>query len=147
MSRANAEQAITTWLESVSSLPDSAIAMELPELANFIADDTGPRGFCQVTGLGGPVQNDLPIRQSVAQLDFYAGTKAKKPAWSRAAALADEVFTGTQVFTPVSLTVTSWAGVDDVVVMQATPTSEPSRVRNDPQNLARFTMDVVLTWR
>ena len=100
-----------------------------------------------MTSLGGIGAGiDYPLRRTTFQVDAYAGLgDPLRPAWARAAALIEELLAGTEAHIPVSLT-SGYAGVDDIVVRQASAIVEPSRVRNDPQNLARYTLDVELTW-
>lgn len=144
--RANPEQAAMAWLRSITSLEAGKVATRLPDPGTF-AGDTG--GFLVVTSLGGLGNGlDYPVRRIAVQVDAYAGTAQTpvRPLFARATALAEEVLAGCEAFTPVSI-VSGYTDVDDVIVMQATALAEPSRVRDDPQNLARYTIDVELTYR
>lgn len=144
MTRANPEQAAITWLESLPAIGDECAANLPKSLASATA---GYRVV--VSSVGGFTQVDYPVRQSAIQLDSWAWLNPETPTpdWATAWAKMEAIVAATEAFTPVSLTPTSWTGLDDVVIMQATRVGDPRRIRDDERNLARISMDVELTWR
>lgn len=140
----HAELVIRGWLLAIPGVP--AAAAELPTDQTTWAD----RGFITYLGLGGRPIVQSTIRRPTFQLDFWAvnPNSAKQP-WGKANQLAEIVRDATEQ--PGG---TQWGirGVDlgpsyrAARVLSAQAVTEPRRLFDDAGGVARYSMDVTLTY-
>ena len=138
----NAEILTVAWVKTIPNVPSTAVGTSLP--GNNAAWAT--TGFVQVTSIpGGRGNIDTPLQNAQLQIDCWGNNpNSQKPAWGRAASLAQAVYLATFGYQPVPLTLPALlvpAGIASVY-----PLTEPSRVAGDESGFARFTFDLNIAW-
>lgn len=133
-----------SWLLSIDwPDPVPGVATTLPEKTDWNTDL-----FIQVTTIGGGIDNYLPIRTPVIQVDAFAkaSTSSTKPQWG----LANHAC---EVIIAASFGAQSYSGdlqlpgtFSSVRVTGVSVVTEPRRRMNDIQALARYQMDIEIPY-
>ncbi|NUR24991.1 MAG: hypothetical protein HOV76_14680 [Hamadaea sp.] len=133
------------WLRL--AVPGIGVATKLP------TDLTPLRtsGFIRIAGVGGSPDLYVPMSRPAVQVECWAAPAnegSSKPPWNRANELAEQVkqaaYDRALMGVTVDLSSVGDYGPARVETVQAL--SEPTQVENDPSNLARYDIDLLLSW-
>jgi hypothetical protein len=134
------------WLGSIPNLSPAMVSSQLPADASTWA----ATGFITVAVVGGTPDIDLPVKNPVLQLDFYAvQLGSQKAPWSVSNVLAETVRNATLKRVGqkrVLQIVVGNATYPPAVVQSAYFMTEPRRKFGDPGNYASYTADMAMTW-
>lgn len=137
----SSEQVAVAWLLSLNGVPEGKVATTLPDAAAWA--DTG---FVQVQTVGGSPAVDVPLYRPTVQVDCWATNPgSSRPAWGKAAHLANAVQWGTYR-QPASGVLVLRDGAYGARVLTAVTLTEPRRITGDDAGFARVQVDVALTW-
>lgn len=138
---ANTELVAVQWLLGVTGLSSGMVATQLPKDQSTWSTN----GFVTVAALGGGPNNYTGVRGPVLQLDCWAvAPGSNKPPWFQANALAELVVGACRVGD--GRTVTLPNGYPAARVLQAWVITEPRRVYDDAGDVARYTLNLALSW-
>lgn len=147
---ANSELVLEAWLATVPGLIAGQIGTTLPGTAAWAAN-----GFVLISGVvGGSPALSGGIRQPVSQLDGYAvpptatdATTTGKPPWGKAARLLELVVSACFDETNgARADLALKTGYRHVRVLDVWPSTEPMRMRGEPEPTARYTLDLSMMW-
>lgn len=153
----NSDLVIEKWLSGISGLSQDMVASTLPRDVESWADVQGTRGFVVYTVLAGNPDLYLPIRQPVAQVDFWAANLSSGRApWGAANYLA-ELVRGHVETRPLiykrGFALTSKGDYRPAIVREVFLRSEPRRgvipgpmPQGDSASYARYMMDMEFHW-
>lgn len=106
-------------------------------------------GFVQPSSVGGAINANVPIRNSVVSLDVWAvNPGSKRPPWGAAYAVAETIIAATYDTEAhdTHAVVTLPTGYPDARVTGFSVTTEPTRRPADPSDFARVGFEVAITW-
>lgn len=144
MNRPHTALVALAWLAGVAGLDDVPADTKTP------TDDAAltTTGVLTVTPVGGSPAVDTPLRRPVVQVDAWAlAPEAGERPWRRAGHLAELVVAGCYAAPDVvARTVTLPAGYLGARVLSVYPTTEPRRLDDPEDGMARYTVDLHVAW-
>lgn len=139
--RATPELVATAWLKTVVG---DRVSTTLPK------DNTSwaASGFCTLVLAGGTPNIYVPLRDPAMGVDCWAfNAQSQKPAWNKAAALAEAIVAACQDHPAIPQTLTLPTGYPAAQVKSAYITGDPRRVPDDPSSYARYSIPgLVIAW-
>lgn len=135
------------WLRTVPGLPSQKVSTKLPPSINTISEE----GFVTVRTVGGSSNIDVPLRQPVMEVKFWACHPEgddREPPWAKANDLAEALkdFCEDVGFTNFGGVLTTKSGYDNACVPSAYTLSEPLKILDDDARFACYSMDVQVNW-
>ena len=142
LKRASAEQVCVAWLKSLPELAGIGVAASLPALSAW-------GGVSFVTAgpsLGGIPNPYDPTRSPVIQVDCYAKSpNSSRPPWNVASQIAEAITDATYSASQNGI-LTIPGEYLSVKLFTAQPRSSPRRLYGDVEALARYSVDICLTY-
>lgn len=143
---ANSELVAVSFFQSMPGLVVDVVATQLPKAeADWVTN-----GAITVAVVGGHPDSDLPVRNPLVQVDFWATMpKSNKPPWFKAAALAEAAWQGTRNRNRGARRIPISAGpvvYPAAIILTAFFLSEPRRFYDDRADVARYTADIAMSW-
>jgi hypothetical protein len=143
---AGSELVMIAWLKSAPGVLADVIATQPP------LDETqwAANGCIAVSVVGGHPDPDVPVRNPVMQLDFFATNpgSARIP-WFKASDLAEQVWMATRDRQRIGRIVSITSGgkaYPPAKVLTAFWLTEPRRIYNDRGDWAHYQGDLALSW-
>lgn len=146
----NSEMVVEHLLAAILGEP-GMVASSLPgkDLSKWATTRTQVGGFITYDGIGGAPHMDLPVRLPGFTINSWATTNpagASAPPWAVAFTNADRIFTALQARTVDASAFDVRTGYGHARILDATPFTEPTRVKADPSGFARVQFDLTLRW-
>lgn len=142
----NSELVCISYLQTMPGVTADVIATQPPQ------DESqwSANGCITVSVVGGHASIDLPVRNPLVQLDFFAvNPNSDKAPWFKAASLAEQVWLATRMRHRVPRNVTITAGgaaYPPARVLTAFFMTEPRRIYRDLGDWAHYSGDLALSW-
>ena len=138
LKRASAEQVGVAWLKTLPELAGIGAATTLPALSAW----NGPSFITVGPSLGGIPDPSNPTRSPAVQFDCYARSpNSSRPPWNAASQLAEAIVDATY-----SVSQSCILTVPGNYLHTAKPASLPRRITGDVEALARYSVDIMLTY-
>lgn len=141
---ASTELAAVYWLKSLPGIPEDRIDVVLPDAEDeFLL--VAP-GFITVRTIGGTPHMYLPQREPVVEINTWvAYPNDQKAPWVSSNTLADIIINA--CYDPSNFGhVLTHPDYENIRMMSAYPTSEPTRFEDDDARYARFVFEMQLYW-
>ena len=142
LKRASAEQVGVAWLKTLPELAGIGAATTLPALSAW----NGPSFITVGPSLGGIPDPSNPTRSPAVQFDCYARSpNSSRPPWNVASQIAEAITDATYSASQSGI-LTIPGEYLTVKLHTAKPASSPRRLYGDVEALARYSVDIVLTY-
>lgn len=142
----NTELVVISYLQTMPGVTADVIATQPPQDESQWKQN----GCITVSVVGGHPDADLPTRNPIVQLDFFAvNPGSDKPPWYKAASLGEQVWLATRMRERVPRNVTVSAGgvlYPPARVLTAYFLDEPRRIWKDAGDWAHFMGLLAMTW-
>lgn len=142
--RASSELAAVYWLKSLPGIPEDRVDVVLPDPEDEYL--VVAPGFVTVRSVGGSPHVHLPQRQPIVEVNTWVATPNDQIApWPASSLLADTIIEA--CYEPSNFGhVLTHPGYENVRVMSAYPTSEPTRFEDDDARYARYVFEIQMYW-
>jgi len=141
--RPSAQQVTIAWLKTIPELNAADVASTLA----LIKDWSGQDFIVAGVGLGGIPRQGMATRFPVIQVDCFAkAPNSSRPAWNRASMSAEAILDATYGAGQSNTNLEIPGGFMAAYLSSVEAMSFPRRVENDQAAIARYTLDVQMTY-